>query len=276
MADQPEETYYQAYFQILTGYFKQSKGYRTWRSKGTSDWLFIYTLAGKGRFGYQQGEFLAQAGDAVMLKPYTLHDYGVEPGLEYWEFLWAHFQPRHHWLSYLQLPELTPGLLHLRISPEHTRVAQRFSDVHSLATGGQARREDFAMNALEEVLLWLDHLNPKVGRQLDPRISKIETFLRQHLDRPVKLKDLAELCDLSSSRLSHLFKEQVGMSPLEFLDKERMERAMRLLELSSTSIQDIAAELGFDNPFYFSRRFKAYTNASPKAYRMTAQSRKTD
>ncbi len=268
------ETPYQPLFQLFTGHFKQGRGYKTWRSRGTSDWLLIYTLAGKGRFGYQKGDLLVKPGDATLLQPNTLHDYGVEASLESWEFLWVHFQPRMHWLSYLKLPELAPGLLHLSVNPaEQKRLAKRFADVHLLASSGLERREDFAMNALEEVLLWLDSLTTPAKRQLDPRILKTQIYMRENLSQRISLEDLAEVAQLSSSRLSHLFKEELSMSPMEFLDKERLERASRLLELSAMKIQDIANEVGFDNPFYFSRRFKTYKGKSPRAFRAQQLSR---
>ena len=87
------------------------------------------------------------------------------------------------------------------------------------------------MNALEEVLL--DHLNPKARRQLDPRVLKVQSYMCQHLGQRHSFQELSKVCSVSSSRLSHLFREQLGMSPLEFLDGERLERAKRLLELTS-------------------------------------------
>jgi AraC family transcriptional regulator, arabinose operon regulatory protein len=262
------ETPHQDVFQLFTGHFVQGKGYKTWRTHGTNDWLFIYTLEGRGRFGYKTGELVTGAGDAVFLQPTTLHDYGVEASLERWELLWAHFHPRPHWLTYLRLPEVSSGLFHLHVEKLYRKkIEKRFADVHALATGGLERREDFAMNALEEVLLLLDSINPRARRQLDSRVIKAQTYLRQHVKERISLEGLAKSCHLSSSRLSHLFREQVGMSPLEFLDVERLERAKRLLELTSMTVQDVAREVGFDNPFYFTRRFKRYTGVAPRKFR---------
>jgi AraC family transcriptional regulator, arabinose operon regulatory protein len=270
MRAREQDTPHRDVFQLFTGHFTQHKGYKTWRSGGTNDWLFIYTLDGKGRFGYRGGEFIASTGDAVFLKPHTLHDYGVEASLEHWELRWSHVHPRTHWAAYLQLPEIAPGLLHLHVEKAQRRkIEKRFADVHTLATSGLERREDFAMNALEEVLLLLDSINPRARRQLDPRVVTVQTYLRQHLNERVPLEQLSKVCHLSSSRLSHLFREQVGMTPLEFLEAERLERAKRLLELTSVTVQAIAAEVGFENPFYFTRRFKKYTGLSPRDFRAT-------
>lgn len=266
------ETPHESVFQLLTGRFQQRRGYRAWRSRGTNDWLFVYTLGGRGRFGYGAGELVTQAGDAIFLRPHTLHDYSVEAGLEYWHLLWTHFHPRAHWAAYLQLPEVAPGLLHLHVAgPERERVEERFAEVHTLATGGLERREDFAMNALEETLLVLDTLNPRAHRTLDPRVARAQALLRERLAGRVTLAELAAACHLSESRLSHLFREQTGATPLQFLEAERLERAKRLLELTPITVQDVAAEVGFENPFYFTRRFRRYTGRSPRAFRQTVR-----
>jgi AraC family transcriptional regulator of arabinose operon len=67
-----------------------------------------------------------------------------------------------------------------------------------------------------------------------------------------------------------LFREQVGQTPQQWVERERMARAMQLLALSSRTIANIAAEVGYDNPFYFSLRFKQHTGRSPRDWRQRA------
>lgn len=123
------------------------------------------------------------------------------------------------------------------------------------------------MNALEHVLLLLDALSPARERVLDPRVLSAQAYLRGHLGESVKLRHLAAACHLSVSRLSHLFREQVGMTPLEYLETERLERAKRLLAFTNLPVQSVATEVGFENPFYFTRRFKRATGVSPRDFR---------
>src|SRR5690349_24078444 len=74
---------------LITGHFCQKAGYLAWRPQGTRDWLIIYTLAGKGRFGFPGGERVVEPGDITLLRPGTPHDYGVEKSLAHWELLWG-------------------------------------------------------------------------------------------------------------------------------------------------------------------------------------------
>ena len=260
---------------LLTGHFRQKRGYRAWREQGTEDWLLIYTVGGKGRFGYRGGELIAEVGDLVLIKPGTLHDYGVEDSLERWELLWVHFRPpaqRVEWLEWMAWPaaaEEAPGLMRLRLAGAlRQRVRRRLLEMHQLATGGHPRREALAMNALEEVLLWCDAVNPLHAQgRLDPRVRAAMDAMCRRLGEKVLLEELAAGVNLSVSRLAHLFREEVGVSPQQFLEAQRLERAKQLLALTADSVKEIAYRLGFSSAFYFSLRFKRYTGRSPKVWR---------
>lgn len=257
--------------QIISGHFHQNKGYYAWRPAGTDDWLIVYTISGLGRFGHDGGELIARPGDVVALQPGTLHDYGVEPTRQRWELLWAHVHPRALWHEWLNWPQVTPGLLRLTLrDPEvRQRVRRRFSDANGLCNGPLPHAETFAMNALEEVLLWCDLENPNTQRSpMDARVRLATEYLCRNLREKITLDALADHCRLSTSRLAHLFREQVGYTPQQFLENQRLNRAAQLLDMTGKSIKEIAGEVGFDNPFYFTLRFKRRTGLSPTEYRM--------
>jgi AraC family transcriptional regulator of arabinose operon len=89
----------------------------------------------------------------------------------------------------------------------------------------------------------------------------------QHLREKIAIEALAEVVGLSSSRLSYLFKRQNGITPQQYFEQQRLERARQLLELTDLPVKAIAADVGFDNPFYFTLRFKRHLGESPREYR---------
>jgi AraC family transcriptional regulator of arabinose operon len=256
---------------LLTGHFRERQGYAVWRPNGTDDWLLIYTIGGAGYFGGAGGpRLVATAGDFVLLRPGTLHDYGIDASAGRWELLWAHFHPRPHWLEWLAWPEPSPGLMRLAPgdTPLRRRVVARFADLHRLATGPHRRRAALAMNALEELLLWCDTQNPRsTESRLDPRVLDAMNVMCRRLDEKLALAEVADAAGLSASRLSHLFKQQAGTTPQQFLEHQRLTRAMQLMEMTPLSIKEIAKQVGFENPFYFTLRFKRHTGKSPREYR---------
>jgi AraC family transcriptional regulator of arabinose operon len=255
---------------LVTGHFKQGADYCAWRPTGTDDWLLIYTLGGLGRFGYSGGEIIARPGDLVLLRPGTFHDYGVESTLKKWDLLWVHFHPRPECIDWLSWPEEAPGLLRIRLAsgPMRDGIVARFFEAHHAATGADRRRESVAMNALEDVLLRCDALNP-VGEQarLDPRVREAMDCLCLRLKEKLSLQDAADAAGLSVSRLAHLFRQQTGVTPQQFLETQRLTRARQLLELTSLGIKEIASLTGFASPFYFPLRFKKQTGVSPRQWR---------
>ena len=264
--------------QIITGHYHAGKGYYAWRPAGTDDWLLIYTISGKGRFGYsypnssESGELISEAGDVVMLKPSTPHDYSVEPTRLRWEPIWAHFHPRPAWHSWLNWPQVAPGLLRLRLGGKSNDVRRRvvsyLKEANIAGHGAPRHAEEMAMNALEAALLWCDVQNPQSKNPpMDDRIRSATEYLCRHFKQKITLASLSEQCYLSQSHLSHLFRAQVGYTPQQFLEMQRLNHAARLLDMTTQTIKEIATEAGFDNPFYFSLRFKQKTGTTPRAYR---------
>lgn len=255
---------------ILAGHFHEGRGYATWRERGTDDWLLIATQSGAGRLGHRAGEIMVTLGDIILLQPGALHDYGTDPSAQEWELLWAHFRPYPHWLPWLDWPREAPGLMRLRIDerPALEAVLDRLGEVYRLTSGGLRRREAFALNRLEAAFLLCDLHNPLSEHSgIDTRVQRALDFLCRNLGRSVTPVDLGAECGLSPSRLAHLFREQVGMTPQQFLEAQRLTRARQLLELTSRTVEAVAYEVGYENPFYFSLRFKKVTGVSPREYR---------
>jgi AraC family transcriptional regulator of arabinose operon len=156
------------------------------------------------------------------------------------------------------------------------QVKRSLVDMHRLATRGIPQSERLAMNALEAALLWCDLENPiGTSARIDARVRKAIEYIITDLTRHLALDVLARHCGLSRSRLSDLFRAQLGMSPQQFQEQHRMERARHLLALTSRSVAEIAVEVGFASQFYFSLRFKKLWGVSPKAYRKRESSRPT-
>src|SRR5688572_16145761 len=86
---------------IITGHFRETQGYATWRPRGTEDFLLMFTVSGSGRIGHVRGEMTTAPGDAILIRPNTPHDYGTARGASGWELLWAHFRPRSYWREWL-------------------------------------------------------------------------------------------------------------------------------------------------------------------------------
>jgi AraC family transcriptional regulator of arabinose operon len=87
------------------------------------------------------------------------------------------------------------------------------------------------------------------------------------VDTDWSLAACAEECQLSLSRLQHLFRDDVGVSMGAWREQHRLRQAAEDLDHRQLRIAEVAAQNGFDDPLYFSRRFKKYYGISPRAWR---------
>jgi len=255
---------------LHTGHFRTKPGYVTVRDRGTRDWLLFFTVGGSGRIVHLDGALFTQPGDCAILPPGLPHDYRIAPGCAEWEFLWTHFIPWPHWMGLMSWPQTCRGIKFLRVGDSDgcERVRGALERMHFLGTSARQQRELFAMDALEEALLWLNSRNPDLDRsRFDSRVRAAMDFICANLDRCLTLAVIGRACGVSPSRLSHLFRQQVGMAPGEYLEQQRMNRGRELLEVTALRVSEIAAMLGYESPFYFTRRFTRFTGRSPRHYR---------
>lgn len=253
---------------VLGGHLDEGPGYGTFRRRGTPDWLLIHTVSGSGQLVGHDGRVVRTVvGDAALLRPDTLHDYGTAPGAVGWEIVFSHFHPRPEWTPLLDWPQPVPGIGLISAQGEvHQRVCAALLRSARASRGALARAELFAMNALEEALLWCDTQN-RLAVRTDERLLRVIDHVDAHLAEPLDVQRLADVVHLSASRLSHLFREHLGTSPQRYVERQRMTRAKQLLDLTTRPVAAIALEVGCRDPLYFSQRFKRFTGRSPVAYR---------
>jgi len=105
------------------------------------------------------------------------------------------------------------------------------------------------------------------GPEAAVRIEQCVTYMSQHLNRPLQVATLAARVSISPSHFFALFKRRIGLAPMDYFTRLRMERACQLLETTSLSVKEVAAVLGYEDQFYFSRVFKQVNRLAPSDYR---------
>ena len=98
-------------------------------------------------------------------------------------------------------------------------------------------------------------------------VRKAIHYIHSHLQEKISLPQLARASGLSRGRFSHLFKEETGMSPMAYLQKERLETACSMLLYTDYPLSEISAALCFSSESHFIRIFREYTGRTPGRYR---------
>ena len=91
--------------------------------------------------------------------------------------------------------------------------------------------------------------------------------MRDNLHRRLSLGELARAAQLSQVHLRRVFKRETSLTPVQYLRALRIERAKQLLESSSLSVKQIAAEVGTGDVSHFVRNFKKASGTAPTAHR---------
>jgi AraC family L-rhamnose operon transcriptional activator RhaR/AraC family L-rhamnose operon regulatory protein RhaS len=99
------------------------------------------------------------------------------------------------------------------------------------------------------------------------RMANVISHLEKNFAEAVDLNDLQEIANLSTSSLLKNFKEATGLSPIEYLLRVRISRAIELMADDDTTITDAAFAVGFSDSNYFARQFKRIMMVSPSDYR---------
>jgi two-component system response regulator YesN len=99
-------------------------------------------------------------------------------------------------------------------------------------------------------------------------LSTVLRYIRDNYMKQITLDDAARSVFLSPFYLSHTFKDELGITFIEYLTRVRMEEAMKLLVDKSLSMQAIAEAVGYDDASYFSKVFKKNAGVTPNKYRM--------
>ncbi|MCC3761464.1 AraC family transcriptional regulator [Glycomyces sp. TRM65418] len=104
------------------------------------------------------------------------------------------------------------------------------------------------------------------GSETNP-LERAAEHLRATAPRRTSITALASMVGLSPSQLTALFRERLGVTPLQFQVQLRMARARELLDGTRLPVTAVAREAGYDDPMYFSRQFTRLHDMSPTAYR---------
>lgn len=114
---------------------------------------------------------------------------------------------------------------------------------------------------------YLDEEQKKLKEKMGKPIAMSVMYIRKNYGKQISLEDVAVAGNVSSSYLSRLFKEEMGIGFNEFLTQVRLEESERLLAETNLPIKEIAAMVGYLDEKYYSKLFKKTTGIKPTEYR---------
>ena len=129
-------------------------------------------------------------------------------------------------------------------------------------------------NALSEVLMALSCTQHIGSRQTSEKIENSLNYINAHLDESIRVSVLADMDYMSLSAYNKVFAQIMGMSPGEYILKQKIEKAKEMLTETELAVTDIAYKLGFSSSQYFATVFKRFCCETPKVYRSRSKCKK--
>lgn len=101
----------------------------------------------------------------------------------------------------------------------------------------------------------------------DERTKRVLTHIHANINRDLDISELADVACVTEPHLIRLFKAELGATPLQYINKKKIERAQLLLYTTDDTVKEVAYSLGFADHGYFIRLFKKLSGITPQEYR---------
>ncbi len=237
--------------------------------------MLVAASAGGGRLEFPDGNRALEPG-SVLVIPWQMPRRYVADRSTPFRLLGVHLAPDdvdsmrsstttmpHRVRGESRIPLLLDGDLGLRAAME---VAERaFSE--SPGPWRDATLSGLGLALAATVAERLRSKPVQVANPVAPALTALESWMRLAMARPITREDLARRAGLSPSHLAAAFRRAYGRAPLAHLQELRLVEARRRLQSGDAAVADVAAAVGFSDPFWFSRVFRRRWGVPPRDMR---------
>jgi AraC-like DNA-binding protein len=252
------------------GYYPDARYHYRERIHGVNQTILIYCTSGKGNVKIDSNIFDLYADEFIIIPEGKSHVYYSDND-DPWSIYWIHFRGS----KTNRFDALGEKIFEIEKGKE-SRISSRTMLFHDIFRNLE---RGFGMDNLEYANMCLGYLlasfiyidqfrmvNKTIEK--DPVAQSIN-YMLENINKSIRLAELANEVKLSVSHYSRLFLNKTGLSPIDYFNQIRMQRACQLLNMSDLTIGEVARETGYPDPFHFSRIFKKIMGVSPRAHRKT-------
>lgn len=251
------------------GHFPEAVRHEVRRAKGSRGHIVILCVSGEGWCRLNHGRRRTVPPRSLLVIPAGVpHEYGSSDR-QPWRLYWVHFCGERA-EDYLRL-----------LGGEDSGAIRALSNVEELMEGfemlwrlrdeGGSEPGLMRMSAELSRLLVQCHMRARGAgegpQRAEARVERGLRRMREGLAEPLRLEEMARAAGVSVPHFCALFKAATGVAPVMYFTRMRMRHAAEWLDGTDEPVSAIAARVGYENPFHFTRAFRRTHGLSPSAYR---------
>ncbi|NIB44620.1 AraC family transcriptional regulator [Pseudomaricurvus alkylphenolicus] len=254
----------QGLFPVAMGYYPKAEKHHMVREQHSNN-LMIYCTSGRGTLMLEGKTYRIRSGDLILLPEGLSHSYSSHSRYP-WSIYWIHYEGQLCEEFHRHLDTSGP----VQAIGMQPRLISDFEELFRLRHSGYNLASFVhGCHQLQQIMSHLALLvrqrRSQTGKQID--LDAARAYMNEHLHGQLNLDSLAAHSKLSKYHFSKRFKALTGHSPIQFFINLKMQHACYLLDSSTQSVKQVAASLGYDDAYYFSRLFKKVIGLSPDQYR---------
>ncbi len=250
------------YYPVSLGYFDCKPAYSTNRNLFSS-YLLIVMLTGSLAYQTRHNRGVVRAGQVLLLDCNAPHSYAAQGRCS---FTFIHFAGAQSKDIYDEIERTGGNLIRVPdINELHESIGAMLSSMRDerRMNEGQTSAMIYAM-----LMKLLEHSGVSgAGGIGNPMVDRAIVYIQSHLTDKLTVEEIAASTGYSPSYFSHMFAEETGLSPYQFVLKSRLDQAQQLLKTTRLPVQEIAFQCGFNSAANFCYTFRRVTGMSAHDYR---------
>lgn len=246
------------FYPIAAGDFYCTVRYHVNREQYNSI-LVLFVLDGEMLLRQDGMELRAKGGELLLVDCYRQHEYAA---LQDTHTLWVHFDGANSRELFQELKQ--------QRGQKQKYGQEMLETVQGIVKGVSEAAPESELSIQLHALVCRLFAGSSVPEQANTRgrqIAKGKEYMKQHLEEPIAIEEIAEHVSMSVSYFTKVFREMTGFSPYEYLLRLRLEQAKELLLQTELSVGEIAYRSGFHSDSNFIYFFKKETGISPLKFR---------
>lgn len=231
------------------------------------NYILHYILEGKGRYYVGDTQYELQAGQGFLIEPEIQTFYQADQG-DPWTYLWVGFSGSHA-KEYLKDIGINSRQLIFRCGhgAELKQLVINMLKNNTSSTTNQFLLESLLYSFFSILAQDIDISPPTSANEENIYIRKAIEYIHNNYSNNIKVTDIADYVCIDRSYLYRLFRQNMSLSPQDYLANYRITRAAELLSITDLPIGGVALSCGYQDALVFSKAFKLKRGVTPSQYR---------